>query len=625
MSRSSGPTTAGVVLLVGAIGLLTSVMLLARMLGVDLPDGCSVGSDESGVVLASSDGADSLNATQTSNAEAVVAEGRRRDLPDQAIVIALAVAHQESRFLNYANDGQGDDLIFSQQGIEKSLELPHQAVGTDHGSLGIFQQQWPWWGSMRDLMTPAAAAGKFYGALVQVSGWSTMPLTVAAQRVQRSAFPDAYADDEPLARALLAELLPALSVETASWTPTVAAECLPATAAGSVVHPLPAAAGYTDQDNWGATGTAWAAGHTGTDLAAACGTPVLASHAGTVTIRTDQSWSGRWLVMVSTGEGQLTTWYAHMRTVRVAHGQTVVAGQPIGEVGDLGNASGCHLHFEVHPQGASIYEDGVNPSEWLRDHVGEGLTGDSTPGVSAGPFTLATFNVLGHGHTTASGKHPGMASGPERMAGALDLLDRWNVDVVGLQELQGVQRRELLRLAGERYAVFSPPGDTENSIAWRRERWAFVRGETFAVPYFNGNPRQMPIVELRSRTTGTSIIVVNVHNPANTSRFPDQGQWRAEAVRREVALVRRIAATTTAPVFLVGDLNDRHDAYCALSSEAGMVASNGGSNVGTCLPPSNPGIDWIFGTAPAQFSSHQVDLTAKEAVSDHPLVMAHVN
>ena len=48
-----------------------------------------------------------------------------------------------SEFRNYANDGVGADLEADQQGIEASMELPHDAVGTDHGSLGVFQQQWP--------------------------------------------------------------------------------------------------------------------------------------------------------------------------------------------------------------------------------------------------------------------------------------------------------------------------------------------------------------------------------------------------------------------------------------------------------------------------------------------------
>ena len=67
--------------------------------------------------------------------------------------------------------------------------------------------------------------------------------------------------------------------------------------------------------------------HTGTDLSAACGTPVLAATAGTVVIRTDQAWAGRWLVQVSTGVGQLTTWYAHMRALTVSDGRERV-GRP---------------------------------------------------------------------------------------------------------------------------------------------------------------------------------------------------------------------------------------------------------------------------------------------------------
>src|SRR3954470_1251249 len=144
-----------------------------------------------------------LTSSQLANASAIIAEGNRLRVPTQGIVIALAVANQESHFTNYANDGKGGDLISDQAGIAASLRLPHEAVGTDHGSLGVFQQQWPWWGTMTQLMNPTRAAGKFYTALTQVAGWETMPLTVAAQRVQASATPTGYADDEPAARALL--------------------------------------------------------------------------------------------------------------------------------------------------------------------------------------------------------------------------------------------------------------------------------------------------------------------------------------------------------------------------------------------------------------------------------------
>jgi murein DD-endopeptidase MepM/ murein hydrolase activator NlpD len=135
---------------------------------------------------------------------------------------------------------------------------------------------------------------------------------------------------------------------------------------GDVAFPLPAGASFVDQDNWGARSKRWATMHTGDDFSTACGTPVLAATSGTVLVRTDQSWSGKWLVMVQRRDGGLTTWYGHMQALTVEHGDKVKAGKPVGLVGTEGNSTGCHLHFEVHPSGGGIYEDNVDPAEWLR-------------------------------------------------------------------------------------------------------------------------------------------------------------------------------------------------------------------------------------------------------------------
>jgi murein DD-endopeptidase MepM/ murein hydrolase activator NlpD len=97
---------------------------------------------------------------------------------------------------------------------------------------------------------------------------------------------------------------------------------------------------------------------------------VYAANTGTVEVDTSQAWAGRWLVKVSAGPKSLTTWYAHMRKVTAARGEKVRAGQQIGEVGAEGNATGCHLHFEVHEKGGSIYgPDNVDPSFWLHQHL----------------------------------------------------------------------------------------------------------------------------------------------------------------------------------------------------------------------------------------------------------------
>ena len=134
---------------------------------------------------------------------------------------------------------------------------------------------------------------------------------------------------------------------------------------GGVTFPLAAGVAFRDLDNFGAGGQHWAAGHTGDDLSAACGSLVVAATGGTVVVRTDQAWSGRWLVLVIASDATLTTWYAHLQALSVTDGQRVRTGDPLGQVGELGNATGCHLHFEVHPTGGGIYEDGVDPASWL--------------------------------------------------------------------------------------------------------------------------------------------------------------------------------------------------------------------------------------------------------------------
>lgn len=146
----------------------------------------------------------------------------------------------------------------------------------------------------------------------------------------------------------------------------------PATHSGcdDIVYPIDDEYIATDAHNWHEGGSHWDSWHTGTDFGAPCGSPVYAAHAGTIEVDTTQSWAGPTLVKVTTGASALTTWYAHMRTVSVSRGQAVQAGQRIGEVGDEGNSSGCHLHFEVHLENGSIYgPDNVNPSKWLEDNA----------------------------------------------------------------------------------------------------------------------------------------------------------------------------------------------------------------------------------------------------------------
>ncbi|MGL5442804.1 MAG: hypothetical protein ACRDDJ_10090, partial [[Mycobacterium] stephanolepidis] len=125
-----------------------------------------------------------LDSGQMDVARKIIEEGLRRGLSPEAIQIALATALTESGLRSLANSSVPDSMMLANDG-----------VGHDHDSVGPFQQRQSW-GATADLMDPARSAGKFYDQLVKVSGWQDMSVAQAAQSVQRSAFPDAYAKYE---------------------------------------------------------------------------------------------------------------------------------------------------------------------------------------------------------------------------------------------------------------------------------------------------------------------------------------------------------------------------------------------------------------------------------------------
>lgn len=103
---------------------------------------------------------------------------------------------QESNLYNLANPA-----------LPESLDYPNQGTGYDYDSVGLFQQRTSsGWGAVADLMRPAYAAQAFFEALLQIPGWQQMSVSGAAQAVQVSAFPDAYAQHESRATTIVAAL-----------------------------------------------------------------------------------------------------------------------------------------------------------------------------------------------------------------------------------------------------------------------------------------------------------------------------------------------------------------------------------------------------------------------------------
>ncbi|MCW2807712.1 MAG: hypothetical protein JWQ93_1667 [Marmoricola sp.] len=133
-----------------------------------------------------------LTPEQTVNAATIAAVGKRMGVPNHAVTVALATAFQESKLRNL---GYGD-----------------------RDSLGLFQQRpSQGWGSAATVQDPLRASASFYSHLLRVRGWESLPVTVAAQRVQRSGAPEAYAQWETasreLARALTGEVAAGLSCQ----------------------------------------------------------------------------------------------------------------------------------------------------------------------------------------------------------------------------------------------------------------------------------------------------------------------------------------------------------------------------------------------------------------------------
>jgi murein DD-endopeptidase MepM/ murein hydrolase activator NlpD len=298
----------------------------------------------------------SLGSDQMHNAAVIIRVGQQMQVPPRGWVIAIATSLQEARLRN----------------------LPNLGKSNDHDSVGLFQQRTSQgWGSVQQIMDPEYSSRKFYEHLLTVKNWESRSLTDAAQTVQRSAFPDAYAKHEPLASQVVNAItgggaravgaLPNLrctavgEVSASGWTVPVK---------GTIVSGFRTASRPT---------------HQGVDIAVPKGTAVHAAAAGTVikmrcnAIAPDGSDWGcyrdgspnirgcGWYVDILHA-GSFVTRYCHMVTQPlVSVGQQVAPGQQIGLSGSTGNSSGPHLHFETHVNGDSSKNGAVDPVRFMQD------------------------------------------------------------------------------------------------------------------------------------------------------------------------------------------------------------------------------------------------------------------
>lgn len=310
-----------------------------------------------------------LNSVQIAWAAFIINQGKLvAGVGYQGTIIAMMTAMVESTFLMYANSG-----------IPESLTYPHDAVGSDNDSLGLFQQRpsIPW-GTVAELMDGAYNCRAFFGGptgpnagsvpgLLDISGWESMSYGEAAQRVQGSAFPDRY-ETWKAAMIEFYEFLtdtstpnpPGEGTFVFPFNPTPSndgGDMVPTTASAQLIQ----AAEYGFR-SWSNTF------HEGMDFgygAATAGAEIKAAGDGVVhEAFYHNGWGNHVKLKHNVNGTEKLTLYAHMNALPlVSAGDTVTQGQVIGYVGNTGNSFGAHLHFETW--NTLLYGSHMNPRQFM--------------------------------------------------------------------------------------------------------------------------------------------------------------------------------------------------------------------------------------------------------------------
>ena len=195
-----------------------------------------------------------LDPAQEANAKTVVGVALGRGLGPTGAAIAVAAALAESSLYNYANDGsstlvgsaEGRQLNDAERAVARqSLGYPHDKVGNNLDSIGLFQQRpMSGWGSPDQLINPATATGKFLDRMITVANWQTASPWSVAQSVQGSPSSDGgiYRDSYQQATAIVA----ALNTQPTPATGSVAQVAAAGTSCGQ-----PVANAVTGPASWG--------------------------------------------------------------------------------------------------------------------------------------------------------------------------------------------------------------------------------------------------------------------------------------------------------------------------------------------------------------------------------------
>ena len=238
------------------------------------------------------------------------------------------------------------------------------------------------------------------------------------------------------------------------------------------------------------------------------------------------------------------------------------------------------------------------------------------------PFRVATFNILGANHTEQGSR--GFATYRPRMVKTVGLVERRAFDIIGFQEYQLPQHEMFVERTDGAWGVY--PGleagrrPLANSIVWRKSEWNVVTKRLYTIPYFRGKLVDQPYIKLR-HDDGAEVWVINTHNPADSHGRAQNYRNRAMAIQADLA---NKLESTGVPVVLLGDFNERDEAFCTITGQSQLKAVNGGGwPNGRCDPPSWMRIDWLFSSRPVQVSGY-TDLVNDVTgyITDHHVIYA---
>ena len=287
----------------------------------------------------------------------------------------------------------------------------------------------------------------------------------------------------------------------------------------------------------------------------------------------------------------------------------------------------------------------------LMSEDGKGGRRDATSaGVYVGnsvldPVRIATYNVLGASHTPSTGPE----SWRNRIKKSADLIRNGSFTVIGLQELEPVQRTRLMELLGDDWGISpdqatfgnSPEVDARNSIIWDKRLVEAIDQSNLDMPaYFDGNRKQIPLVRFQMVESGELFNVANTHDPAK-KQYAEQRLLNAQ---QHAADADRLVAEGI-PLFFTGDFNSgfavrsegnttfngerRNLTWCVMTESGTMVngydASRPEPRLGQCPEATTDEqgvgpVDHVYVSKDVPVTGYSVLRGRAITGSDHPVV-----